>query len=536
MDRKTLLAITLCFLIFIGWQKFYIEPLTQQSRQAEQLKKQAAQKAAATPGTASSSQGIQNSAPPTIGKQAAKKEVPLQTKEFDFGNSIFTASNGPSFIESWTLKDFTTTTEKDAPKVNLKWVINKDRAVLLAFDRSDYAYVTSVRGQLKETPNGLEWFYEDQNLKITRTLNRTPQDVYLDGNIQVTFKADRPSYAFLSLGAAGLEDDPEAMDRSLVFYANDEIEMLPVRDDIELAEVPSGVKWIGAMNRYFLLALIPQGPVAPRGLVQPSGTRSGRVNMVYPISSNTISIPFKVYFGAKELDRLRSVEPTLGTAVDFGWFSFIGYGMLWIMKWFYGMVQNYGIAIILMTILLKILLYPLTYKSAKSMRKMAELQPEIQKLKEKHGDDREAMNREMMMMMKTKGYNPMAGCMPILIQMPLFFALYRVLYSSVELYQEPFAFWLQDLSAKDPYYITPVLMIGVMFVQQKLTPMPTADPMQKRIMQLMPIMFGAFMLTVPAGLSLYMLVNIGVSIIQQMAMNKKLGPAPQVAMPSLKAK
>jgi YidC/Oxa1 family membrane protein insertase len=189
-------------------------------------------------------------------------------------------------------------------------------------------------------------------------------------------------------------------------------------------------------------------------------------------------------------------------------------------------VQNYGLAIIVLTFLIKMLLYPLTYTSMKSMSKIAKLQPQLNALREKYKDDREKLNVEMMNFMKTNGYNPVGGCLPILIQMPIFFALYRVLFNSMELYQAPFFGWIQDLSSPDPFFITPVLLCGLMYLQQKISPSTATDPMQQKMLQIMPVLFGVFMLLLPAGLNIYMVVNSAVSIAQQYFLNKKLGLTP----------
>jgi YidC/Oxa1 family membrane protein insertase len=156
------------------------------------------------------------------------------------------------------------------------------------------------------------------------------------------------------------------------------------------------------------------------------------------------------------------------------------------------------------------------------MKQMAKLQPQLQKLREKYKDDKEALNREMLTFMRSNGYNPVSGCLPMLIQMPIFFALYRVLYSSIELYHAPFWLWIRDLSDKDPYYVTPVLLTLTMYIQQKMMPNTATDPAQQKMMQFMPIMFGAFMLTLPSGLTIYMLVNALTSIVQQIVLNRKL--------------
>ena len=163
------------------------------------------------------------------------------------------------------------------------------------------------------------------------------------------------------------------------------------------------------------------------------------------------------------------------------------------------------------------------------MKDMAKIQPQLQRVREKYKDDKEALNREMLTLMRSHGYNPMAGCLPILIQMPIFFALYRVLYSSIELYHAPFALWILDLSSKDPYYVTPVLLSATMFIQQSLTPTTAMDPTQAKMMKMMPLIFGAMMFALPSGLTLYMLVNAIASIAQQLVLNKKLGITPNAA-------
>jgi YidC/Oxa1 family membrane protein insertase len=163
----------------------------------------------------------------------------------------------------------------------------------------------------------------------------------------------------------------------------------------------------------------------------------------------------------------------------------------------------------------------------KSMKQVAKVQPQIQKLKEKYKDKPEEMNKEMLKLMRTQGYNPVAGCLPILIQMPVFFALYRVLYQSFELYQAPFFGWIHDLSLKDPFYVTPLLLVVTMYFQQKLTPVSaTMDPMQQKMMQFMPVVFGLMMLTLPSGLTIYMLTNALASIVLQIYLNKKLDLVP----------
>ena len=190
-------------------------------------------------------------------------------------------------------------------------------------------------------------------------------------------------------------------------------------------------------------------------------------------------------------------------------------------------MKNYGLSIIILTFLIKVLLFPLTYKSMTSMAKMAKLQPQLNVLREKYKNDKEKLNTEMLSFMKTNGYNPVGGCLPTLLQMPIFFSLYRVFFNSMELYQAPFVGWIHDLSAPDPLFVAPVLLAGLMFLQQRLSPNTATDPAQQKMMQFMPLMFGLFMFFLPAGLNIYMVVNSVTSITQQYILNRRFGLYPR---------
>ena len=526
MDRNTILAVTLCFLIFMGWQKLYVEPHMHPGTEI------------AT--TVNSPSGVGNTQPnpplgapqaalspetqihtPTLSAQHPEATLPLLT---NMGTALL--GDGNSFFKGWTLKNYKLALAPGALAVDLHSVTQQSGEINFAFDDTNFGYLNNVQGKLTSTPKGAVWNYEDANVKLSREFDISGQKPYLDMTVKAEFKTKRPNYAFISLASQSFEGDPEAQDRNLVYWTNQTIERLLLKDSQPLKEIPTPVKYIGATNRYFIMAVVAQGQTQPSGLVQPLGPTKAGISMVYPVSENSISIPVRVYFGPKELDLLRQVEPTLDHTVDFGWFTIFAYPLLKLLKWLYQFGQNYGLAIIVLTIMLKIVTYPLTYKSMKSMKKMAKLQPQLAKIREKYKDDKEALNREMLTMMKSHGYNPMAGCLPMLIQMPIFFALYRVLYSSIELYHAPFAFWIRDLSSHDPFYVTPVLLSLTMFVQQKLTPNTATDPAQARMMQMMPLIFGAFMLALPAGLTVYMLVNAIASIIQQIILNKKFDTAP----------
>ena len=225
-------------------------------------------------------------------------------------------------------------------------------------------------------------------------------------------------------------------------------------------------------------------------------------------------------FTQKNYDRLASLGDNLKLTVDFGVFGIIAVPILRGLQFFYKFIPNYGVAIILLTILIRLLLFPLAYKSYKSMKKMQKVQPQLQKLKEKHKDDPQRMQKETMELFKRAGANPLGGCLPLLLQMPVFFAFYQVLYGAVELVGAPLGGWIHDLSIKDPLYILPVLMCVSMFGQHKLTPATTADPTQKKVMMIMPLVFGFIMKDLPSGLVLYIFVSTLFAILQQLFVYK----------------
>lgn len=505
MDRKTLLAITLCFIIFVVWQNYFMPkpnppaaPLQTQSENAQQP--------------------VQRSKENT---QISENKTPLDPKVVHIKNATVTLSNGPTFFKDWSLDNYNKSKDSKE-KVDLEWVSNQDRHLAFGFDSQDFAYLGLANGEWQSVSDQQAvWVYEDKNIRLERIYNTNNEEAFIDVVVKAQFKNTSPKNAFLSLSAQPKTDDDQAIDRKYGYWVLDSIETESL-DKVELASIQGPVKWISNMSRYFTFAVISQPALQANVLFQPLSYGKSRISLSYPVSGSSLEIPVRVYFGAKELNVLKRVEPTLESNVDFGFFTFVAHPLLKIMKWFYTFVNNWGVAIILLTALVKLLTLPLTYKSMKSMKKMAKYTPELKKLQEKYKGDREALNREMLTFMKTHGYNPMAGCWPMLIQMPIFFALYRVLYSSVELYQAPFAFWIHDLSVKDPFYVMPVLVSVTWFLQQKLTPQPaTMDPMQRKIMQFMPIMFGLFMLTLPAGLGIYFLVNAVLSIFQQLVLNKK---------------
>lgn len=284
--------------------------------------------------------------------------------------------------------------------------------------------------------------------------------------------------------------------------------------------------WIGLVQHYFVSAwLDKQGNPREYYTKQLSDQvfsmgEMSSLGAIQPGASLTTEARF--YSGPQEQSHLKTVAPGLEYTVDYGWLTVIATPLFWILSSIQKLVHNWGVAIIILTILIKLVFYPLSAASYRSMAQMRELAPRLQRMKEQFGDDRQKLHQAMMELYKKEKINPMGGCLPILVQIPVFIALYWVLLGSVEMYQAPFALWIQDLSATDPYYVLPVLMGLTMIIQTKLNPTPP-DPIQAKVMQIMPVVFSVFFFFFPAGLVLYWLVNNVLSIAQQWNINRTIG-------------
>jgi YidC/Oxa1 family membrane protein insertase len=307
-----------------------------------------------------------------------------------------------------------------------------------------------------------------------------------------------------------------------VLYDGDSFERIKFEDLVrtpEMQDVQGG--WFASIQHHFLAAAVP-----PSGAVYHyDASASGQTFLLSargPVSDASSAMPlsttFTLFVGPKLQKQLQEVGGDLERTVDYGITTPLAQPLFSVLDWVHRWVGNWGWSIILVTILIKAVFYKLTAMSGRSMAKMRKIAPRMKALQERYKDDREALSKGMMELYKKEKVNPAAGCLPILIQMPFFFAFYWVLVESVEMRQAPFALWLQDLSAHDPFYVLPACMAAAMFFQTRMSPAPP-DPVQARMMQIMPLVFAAFMVVFPAGLVLYQLTNTSLSILQQWRIN-----------------
>ncbi|OIQ99079.1 membrane protein insertase YidC [mine drainage metagenome] len=293
----------------------------------------------------------------------------------------------------------------------------------------------------------------------------------------------------------------------------------------EPLKVDSNDGWVALLQHYFVSAWIPKAGLAREFYTKKLnehmfiiGTKS-TLPTIAP--GATLSVPASLFSGPETKNDLSSAAPGLEYTVGYGWLTIVASPLFWLLSKIHAVVQNWGVAIILLTLLIKASFFKLSATSYRNMAQMRELAPRLQAMKEKFGDDRQKMQMAMMDLYKKEKINPMGGCLPILVQIPVFIALYWVLLGSVELRHAPFFGWIHDLSAVDPYYILPILMGASMIVQSRLNPKP-ADPLQAKVMTWMPVLFSAFFFFFPAGLVLYWVVNNTLSITQQWYINKTI--------------
>ena len=306
--------------------------------------------------------------------------------------------------------------------------------------------------------------------------------------------------------------------------------------DIEL-ERKGAVQWVALQDKYFLSVLMPQAGTA--ALAKKEGDKLVSSSVRMPASGTEASARFQLYAGPKEYDTLRSLNVGLEDTIDFGWFIFGSWSVVkavakpifYVLRFINEYTHNYGVTIILLTMGIKMMFVPLQYKSYKSMKQMQVIQPRVLALQEKFKDDRDKLNKELIKLYRDYKVNPVGGCLPMVLQMPVFVALFNILYMTIDLRQAPFVGWITDLSVQDPYYVLPIIMGATMVIQQKITP-TTMDPTQAKIMLILPVFMTFLFINFPAGLVLYWLTNNVLTIGQQILTDRLFANKPFVVEPA----
>ncbi len=561
MDKRTLLAVVLSVIVIMVYQAFFAKPPAKKVPQQQETSVPAGKETGATP--PAKAEPIRAGGEETTGKIVAAKAPEGHEKDVVVETPLYRAvfTNRGAALKSFQLKDYKTSIPgtKDIFKTFLHLIgrgkpedQSAPRPIELVHvtDGMPLPFTVTFGGSTLELP--AESFFETQQNMLDLTKGTETQTLVFTQSYQGQLRMDKEftfypdTYSFdikirlHNLAKSQITQnsnltwsqyvDPSAPTDSYghdgpVAYLSEKIDRLQVKKMDADKTIGPYVSWGGYESKYFISAMIPQNPsltslrlAKEKNLV--SVQLIGPKNIIPPGQAGIFS--YKAFLGPKDYTILKNQNIGLENAIDFGsWLKWLAIPMLVLLKLLNNYVHNYGIAIILLTILIKIIFWPLGNKSYKSMKEMQKLQPKMLQLREKYKNDKARLSQESMALYKAHHVNPMGGCLPMLVQIPVFFGLYKALLYAIELRHAPFFWWIQDLSAKDPYYITPLVMGATMFIQQKMTP-TGGDPMQAKIMLFMPVIFTFMFLNFPSGLVIYWLLNNIISIGQQLYINKKL--------------
>jgi YidC/Oxa1 family membrane protein insertase len=554
-QRNLFLAIVLSILVFLTWtflsKYFDPQPPSQKQIQEGQSPRETATKEEPyikdkDSAVAEKEPFVQK--PPKQPAQIAR-DITVDTPLY----SVKISAKGAVF-KSYVLKKYREKADPDSPNKEMIPTDSDKGTIQLSFDGKNRPDLTeaifsidtlSERVLVSEKPFELPFSWvSDQGIVVEKKFVFSPE-TYLIG-LQVTIK-NGSSAVFSDQLALTLTKTSFEEGRAFGFEGpsaliDDHLEQIKLKKIKDQNLYSGNLKWIAIQDRYFLSSIIPKNPVDARlrlffkensfleaQYLQPE-------SVVQPETQQTFE--YQLYLGPKSTKTLSHYDNDLGKVIEFGWFTFLAKPCLWFMNYLHdNFIPNYGVAIIILTLLTKILLWPLGSKSYKSMSEMKKVQPLIKQLREKYKNDRKKMNEQTMALYRTYKINPLGGCLPMVVQIPVFFALYRMLYGAIELRHAPFILWINDLSAPDrlfrfnfsiplmePPFGIPVLTLVMgasMLLQQKMSP-PMGDPTQAKMMMFMPVIFTFIFINFSSGLVLYWLINNLFSILQQYYITKKL--------------
>lgn len=536
MEKRVIIAIVLCVGVLFAWQKAFPPPAPTPTPPASQSASKTPPPAAA-PGQQAG--GAAAAAPTTNEPMLPEREVELTTKDVHF---VFSSLGGT--LKHARLEDptFQEKTGDRASGHDVVTVHEGDQAPFrTTFPGATFAPVGASWQVAQQTADSVTFAAENADVRIEKRYRADAARYVLHLDVVVQNKSDRGQDHHLAIAVSGRQDPEKkgggffsggaANLSSILCSVNDKVEREPIeklgKDPIDKL---GAVRWIGADEKFFLLAAIPY-PETPahdrrcQGLSQ--GDNLGEALLTFaernvPARAST-TYSFDLFAGPKVISDLNEVRPggvdaQLDKAVDVS-LAVLSRPILGLLKFFHGFVHNWGVAIILLTLFIKLLTFYPTQKSMLSAKKMQKLAPKMNDIRKKYENDKQRQSVETMNLYKAHGVSPFGGCLPSLIQMPIWIALYSTLNYAVELYKAPFVFHIHDLTAKDPFYITPLLMGGVMFLQMRMSPASPDNQQQQTMQLMMPIMFTAFSLVLPSGLALYMLTSYLIGILQQLYVN-----------------
>jgi len=457
--------------------------------------------------------------------------LPLQQTSID--TSLYQArlSSEGGILESFRVKGYRETTAKNSPFVDL-FATSPDQNLSLEFREANFSLPEKMDFEvLQAGTHSVEYRWKSPEILLSKKINWDENNYSAHVKVSVENLSDKSLQGSLGLrlesrqhvhkgGGWGFLKAPENLKYPVLYPEKGIVRHPDVKELPQKTEEKGLFQWAGLEDQYFLWAIVSRALSSETRVEY--GWREENIlysELFYPkeifAPASKLEKEFTLYVGPKDIEHLKILGVHLEDSVDYGWFSVVAHPILFLLKFFHRWVGNWGVAIILLTVFIKLILHPVNKKTLESMKAMQKLQPKLVEIREKYKNDKERLNVEMMNLFKTHKVNPMGGCLPMLLQMPVYIALYKVLYNAIELYHAPFFWFYKDLSAPDPYFISPVLLGVFMVLQQKMTPSTYQDPAQAKMMLFMPIMFSAFMLFLPSGLVIYIFVNTLMTVIQQ---------------------
>ena len=408
------------------------------------------------------------------------------------------------------------------PSTGTKPLYLRFRDEALNKEAASVAYTANVsKINVDGSPKEVTLTQKLSSLQVTKKIT-----FYEDGHYDINIALSKDKKYYIYLGERPHINEKEQMMAAAgaMIYSNADLLTMVEDGDADARQVFNDAALIAAFDQYNATIMYN---LSKDNVVVFERDRDDNPVVYFDGAQN---ISFSGYVGDKNYQTLKSIKPVLTNAVEYGWFTFAAKPLFALLSWLHGIFGNWGWAIIGLTAVIRIVLYPLTYKGMMSMQKMKALAPKIKTLKEKYKGDPQRLNQATMDMYKKYGANPLGGCLPMLLQIPVFFAIYRVLLNAVELQGAPWILWINDLSRMDDFYIMPLLMGASMFLQQRMTPNNFTDPMQEKVMKYLPVIFTFFFITFPSGLVLYWFVNNLFSILQQFIVNQQFKNANDVAV------
>lgn len=519
MDTRTWIAIGLSAVVFFGWQTYISKKYPDYYKPKVQTE---TAPAAPTGATASSGPAAAPSAaalPPSPTEAPAGPSVTSSEEQFvsykDDNVDLVISSHGMALKRVQLLKY--PNPEKTAPTILGVAQSGGLFGVGIAGQKSPVIYAIEKTGDHSFQGTALVG-----GMKVIQTLVIDPETSKIDTtvhleNVSADFRGlTVTSYEARQEHKSGGMFMPNLDHQELVTLSDDKVDRVQPKDGENVEKEYSIASFWGMGSQYFVTAAVDQSAVMPRVRSSAPGQGDLKNEALYAPATIQSEMEFKwiSYAGGKSMAHLEKVHPEFVRLVNFGFFSPIGKILLKVLIWWHGLIGNWGWAIILLTLMVRLIVLPFNISSYKSMKKMQAVQPQLQALRERYKDDPATLNSETMALMRKEKANPIGGCLPIFLQMPVFFALYQVLGQSIELYQAPFMLWIHDLSQKDPFYVLPAVMGITMFIQQKITP-TAMDPTQAKILMWMPVIFSVFTLGLPSGLTLYISVSTLFGVTQQ---------------------